>query len=200
MSVEVALPTWLPLAMGLLFVASTAVRSLALRLRHGINPYVIDQSRPLERFVQSVFVTVTGATMAFLVAYAVWPDVTAALATLPVPRSLERIGFALMIMTISWTVYAQLSMGTSWRIGVPTGDKPALKTHGPFRISRNPIFLGMLGFLFALVLWLPNALTIAALIAAYIAIEVQIRIEETFLEDAHGEAYRAYRARVRRWI
>lgn len=200
MTTESSLPAWLPLALGLLFIATTAVRSLALRLRHGINPYVIDQSRPLERLVQSVFVAVMGATMAFLISYAVWPGVSAGLATLALPRAVERAALALMIIAIGWTVYAQLSMGTSWRIGVPTADKPALKTHGPFRVSRNPIFLGMLGFLLALVLWLPNALTVAAFVAAYIAIEVQIRIEEAFLERAHGEAYLVYRSRVRRWI
>ena len=63
-----------------------------------------------------------------------------------------------------------------------------------------PIFLGMLIFVAALTLWSPSVVTVALLVASYIALEVQIRSEETFLENAHGEAYRAYCARVRRWL
>jgi protein-S-isoprenylcysteine O-methyltransferase Ste14 len=36
--------------------------------------------------------------------------------------------------------------------------------------------------------------------AAYVSLEVQIRSEEAFLERAHGQTYRDYRARVRRWL
>ena len=75
-----------------------------------------------------------------------------------------------------------------------------MRTNGPFAVSRNPIFLGMLIFVLGMTLWSASAVTIALLVAAYLALEVQIRGEETFLEREHGEAYRIYRARVRRWI
>ncbi len=71
-----------------------------------------------------------------------------------------------------WTGYAQFSMGNSWRIGIPQGDAPPVRTHGPFAVSRNLIFLGMLAFVFGMTLWSPSAVTIALLVAAYIALEV----------------------------
>jgi protein-S-isoprenylcysteine O-methyltransferase Ste14 len=49
-------------------------------------------------------------------------------------------------------------------------------------------------------LWSPSVVTVALLGATYIALEVQIRSEEAFLERVHGASYHAYRARVRRWI
>lgn len=109
---------------------------------------------------------------------------------------------SVVIMTIAtlWTGYAQFSMGNSWRIGIPHGDVPPLRLNGPFRVSRNPIFLGMLSFVLALVLWSPNVVTFALAVATYIALEVQIRGEESFLEGAHGDPYRKYRSRVRRWL
>ncbi|MEQ1867986.1 MAG: hypothetical protein HOP13_03325 [Alphaproteobacteria bacterium] len=46
----------------------------------------------------------------------------------------------------------------------------------------------------------PSAVTVAHLVATYTALEVQIRSEETNLEGMHGEIYRNYCARVRRWL
>lgn len=104
-----------------------------------------------------------------------------------------------MAAAIAWTGYAQFAMGSSWRIGIPE-KATALRTAGPFAISRNPIFLGMLAFVAGLTIWSPSAVTLSFLAATYISLEVQIRSEEAFLERAHGQAYRDYRARVRRWI
>jgi hypothetical protein len=53
----------------------------------------------------------------------------------------------------------------------------------------------MLAFVVGLTLWSPSAVTLALLAASYIALEIQIRGEEAFLERMHGAAYRAYCAR-----
>lgn len=99
-----------------------------------------------------------------------------------------------------WTGSTQFSMGDSWRIGIPQGDAPPLRTRGPFAVSRNPIFLGMLSFVVGMTLWSPSAVTVALLTATYLALEVQIRGEEAYLASMHGEACRNYCARVRRWF
>jgi len=195
------LPSWLPLTLGLIFVGATALRSVMLRVHDGINPYAIDHSRPLELFLQRIFVASTTTLLLFFMALALSLEIIVLLETGPAPYVVQIIGFALMVIAIGWTSYSQLSMGSSWRIGVPTVGAPTLfKTHGPFQLSRNPIFLGMLTFLVGTALWLPNELTVAVLVASYIAIEIQIRIEEAFLEGAHGEEYRRYQRRVRRWL
>lgn len=189
----IALPSWAPLAAALLFLVPTVWRSAVLRMRYGINPYVIDHSRPVERFLAYVFGAVTFTLFAYLA--------IAALQPVAAPHgAIAYAGIALMLAATVWTAYAQISMGTSWRIGVPSEGKTELKTHGPFSVSRNPVFLGMLAFVAGVALAAPNTLTVAALVASYISIEVQIRLEESYLESVHGDAYRAYRARVRRWI
>jgi protein-S-isoprenylcysteine O-methyltransferase Ste14 len=104
-----------------------------------------------------------------------------------------------MSVAIMWTGYAQFAMGKSWRIGIPS-EAPPLRTDAAFSVSRNPIFLGMLAFVAGTTLWSPSVVTVTLLAATYIALEVQIRSEEAFLERVHGKAYRAYRARVRRWL
>ena len=77
----------------------------------------------------------------------------------------------------------------------------ALVTDGLYRISRNPMYLGMLLILFGWGVWLGSSLNIA-LIALFVwaITELQIKPEERALRDKFGQAYDDYCARVRRWI
>ncbi|WP_223843348.1 methyltransferase family protein [Sinorhizobium fredii] len=50
------------------------------------------------------------------------------------------------------------------------------------------------------VLAVPNVLSLALALSAWISISYQIRMEEAHLSDAFGEAYLHYRRRVRRWL
>jgi protein-S-isoprenylcysteine O-methyltransferase Ste14 len=105
-----------------------------------------------------------------------------------------------LVISICWVVIAQFQMGKSWRVGIDTHVKTELVIHGLFRISRNPIFLGMMVQLLGLFLVLPDAITLAILLAAYILISVQIRGEEEHLRELHPDAYPAYCCKVRRWL
>jgi protein-S-isoprenylcysteine O-methyltransferase Ste14 len=193
---------WTPLLFGLAYLAVTAVRSVWLRRTAGISGYVIDHADPTHRFVAAVFAVVVVGLLAYFATAALWP---------PFEDKAGRLDWAagdvarwatvaLMAFATVWTAYAQFSMGNSWRIGIPQGAAPPLRLHGPFALSRNPIFLGMLLFVLGMTLWSPSVPTIAFLVAAYMALEVQVRGEEAYLEAQHGEVYRAYRTRVRRWI
>lgn len=74
-------------------------------------------------------------------------------------------GLALLGAGMAGTFWAQLTMGESWRIGVDAAERTDLVLRGPFRYVRNPIFsfmgLGTAG----LVLMVPNALALFALLA-----------------------------------
>jgi protein-S-isoprenylcysteine O-methyltransferase Ste14 len=78
---------------------------------------------------------------------------------------------------------------------------PRLTTEGPFRYSRNPSYLA-LAAVYAGVALLRNSLwTMLLLLLALVVIQREvIGREERYLERAFGEEYRAYKARVRRWI
>ena len=192
----------MPLVFGLAFLAVSGARAFWLRRTTGINAYAIDHNDPLHRLVAYIFFGVAAGLLLYFSAIAVSPILESNAGRLEwaINGGTRSISFALMALAIVWTAYAQVRMGTSWRIGIPADRPPQLRTHGPFAMSRNPIFLGMLIFVAAMTLWSPSAVTIALLAATYIALEVQVRSEEMFLENAHGEAYRAYRLRVRRWL
>jgi len=110
------------------------------------------------------------------------------------------IGIALLLLSLGWTVLAQIQMGNSWRIGIDEEKKTTLVQAGLFRRSRNPIFLGMIVTLIGIFLTIPNALTLLFLALGFVLIQIQVRLEEEFLTRTQGEEYAAYRRQVRRWL
>ena len=114
--------------------------------------------------------------------------------------TIKYIGLGLLAFALIWTIIAQGHMKNSWRIGIDTETKTELITAGLFRISRNPIFFGMIVSLVGLLLTTPNALTGIFLILGYVLIQIQIRLEKEFLSNQHGEKYLIYKQKVRRLI
>jgi protein-S-isoprenylcysteine O-methyltransferase Ste14 len=100
---------------------------------------------------------------------------------------------------LAGTLYAQLAMGESWRIGVDEGERTALVTGGPFAIVRNPIFSAMIPTSVGLTLIVPNVVALAGLTALALALEVQVRlVEEPYLRVRRITRQRPARAALRR--
>lgn len=83
----------------------------------------------------------------------------------------------------------------------PTKPTTALVVAGPFRFTRNPMYLGLtLAYLgvtvYAQSLW---ALLLLPIVLVVIQRQVIDR-EERYLERKFGPAYLQYKARVRRWL
>jgi len=111
------------------------------------------------------------------------------------------IGLVLAVGGIALTFGAQLAMGDSWRVGVDPEERTELVTDGPFKLVRNPIYSAMLPTVLGLVLMVPSALAIAAIVTLFIGLELQVRlVEEPYLLQVHGDAYASYSARVGRFI
>lgn len=72
---------------------------------------------------------------------------------------------------------------------------------GPYRFSRNPIYLAFTLLLFGLSVWLNNLWLLVTLVpAAGLMAAVVIPREERFLERNFPGQYASYKATVRRWL
>jgi protein-S-isoprenylcysteine O-methyltransferase Ste14 len=91
-------------------------------------------------------------------------------------------------------------MGNSWQIGIDEENRSELVTHGVFRVSRNPVFPGMIFTVWGLFLALPNALTFTLSFAIWFIIQIQIRLEEDFPEQQFGQSYQDYKLKTRRLL
>lgn len=118
------------------------------------------------------------------------------------PRLPARLlGVALLVASIA---LARRAEGTMKRAGTNVRpDQPSLHlvTDGLFRYSRNPLYLSTLG-LYGGVTLLVDALWPVVLLIPLVAVLRWgvIAREERYLEHKFGDEYRAYKARVRRWL
>lgn len=114
---------------------------------------------------------------------------------------IQILGVVIASIGIAATVYAQLDMGDSWRIGVDHTETTALVRTGAFGQVRNPIFSAMILFAFGIMLVTPNLLALIGFALVVTTIELQVRaVEEPYLLAVHGDAYRDYLAAVGRFI
>lgn len=111
------------------------------------------------------------------------------------------LGIVLATLGIALTVWAQLEMGESWRVGVDADETTELVRGRVFGWVRNPIYSAMLVFECGIAVVAANVVTIAGLALATAALELQVRrVEEPYLLAKHGEVYRDYTGSVGRFI
>ncbi len=145
----------------------------------------------------------------------IWPPIAWALAVLaglapqwlmplpfmPAPVPAAWVGgmvFVLALALAAWAITTITRAGSNVPTNMPT---TAIVQAGPYRFTRNPIYLGMflgqIGLAIAFdSLWLLVTLVSFAFVIRYGV----VAREEAYLERKFGDAYRHYRARVRRWL
>jgi protein-S-isoprenylcysteine O-methyltransferase Ste14 len=111
------------------------------------------------------------------------------------------IGVTLLVMNAILVRWAFVTMRTAQTSPNPFESSTALVVTGPFKFSRNPVYVAMTGFYCAIAL-LINSLWPLLLLLPLVVIMHRgvIRREELYLEQRFGAAYGAYKMRVRRWL
>ncbi len=84
---------------------------------------------------------------------------------------------------------------------IPIRPATALALGGPFRFSRNPMYVGTGVLCAGVALWLNALVAFLSVLPALLVIRYAvIAKEEHYLAAKFGEAYREYCSRVRRWL
>ncbi len=192
----------LPVYLAVFFFTAFFWRSYQVWRHTGVNPYVLGSGDDAHGFIGRLFRATLGAVVLIVAVYLVSDDVYAYLTPIQwlSHAALTSLGLVLLVLALVGVLIAQAQMGDAWRIGVDAGRETKLVQRGLFAVSRNPIFLGMLVMLLGFFLVLPNALSLAVSVLGYSLLEIQIRLEEAYLTGRHGDAYRSYCRRVRRWL
>jgi protein-S-isoprenylcysteine O-methyltransferase Ste14 len=113
--------------------------------------------------------------------------------------SLNFIPYALIAFGLIVTTAGLIYLGGSTRVGLPT-EETTLKTSGIYRISRNPIYLGLNCFTLAAMVFTWNAVVILLGLYSVVIHHFIVLGEEKFLESRFGKAYIEYKNRTRRYV
>jgi protein-S-isoprenylcysteine O-methyltransferase Ste14 len=105
---------------------------------------------------------------------------------------------------VAGAALAGTALGLFRRAGTthhPFGDASALVTTGPYRLTRNPMYVGVVLLLLGVALLAASPWMLGAPVLFVLWIDrLQIPREEEFLATRFGGAYADYRRRVRRWL
>jgi protein-S-isoprenylcysteine O-methyltransferase Ste14 len=123
-----------------------------------------------------------------------WPK----LPGLPLP-SLGILLIVLGVIAPVWAIRKFRREGTEVSPTSPTNRK--LLTGGPYRLTRNPMYLGLVVITFGIALWVGSWPMLAAPVAVFATANfVHIPHEEAKMRRQFGAAYDTYVRRVRRWV
>jgi protein-S-isoprenylcysteine O-methyltransferase Ste14 len=113
---------------------------------------------------------------------------------------LSSIGVALLVASTAFTVWARWTLGTMWS-SVPTvREHHELRTHGPYRLTRHPIYTGLLGMLLGTALINGFGMVLLALLGILGVFVVNIWREERLMQATFGEQYERYCREVPRLV
>jgi protein-S-isoprenylcysteine O-methyltransferase Ste14 len=120
---------------------------------------------------------------------------------LELPAAVSSLGVALIVLALAGDAWCARTL---WRRGttiLPHRAVSSLATDGPYRFSRNPIYVSHVALTFGVGLLLRSggvALLIPLLVFALV--KLAIEPEERHLLRKFGDEFSAYARRVRRWI
>ena len=111
------------------------------------------------------------------------------------------LGWALVLLFGAWNGWS-LWLFARRRTGLLPGQPTAeMIEEGPYRLSRNPLYVGLLVLYLGVALLLPSVWAIVLFpVAVALLLWGAILPEERFLHERFGAPYDAYRRRVRRWL
>ena len=111
---------------------------------------------------------------------------------------LGAIVFVLALALGVWAIVTMTRAGSNVPTNLPT---TTIVESGPYRFTRNPIYLGMFLVLTGLAIAFDNLWLLVMLLPFALVIRYGVVArEEAYLERKFGDVYLDYRSRVRRWL
>lgn len=107
-------------------------------------------------------------------------------------EALSGIGALVLLVGTLFTLWARFSLGTMWSSDPISRESHALKTTGPYALTRNPIYTGALVMFVGTALMSGLGVWIFYFLVGVVYFEIKIRLEEKLLTETLGGAYARY--------
>jgi protein-S-isoprenylcysteine O-methyltransferase Ste14 len=117
------------------------------------------------------------------------------------PAALRALGWVLVAAFAVWNLWALALMGQARTALLPGGATTQLLARGPFRVSRNPLYLGLIALDIGIALLWPSFWALVLTPVGVLALAWgAVLPEERHLRTTFGAEYENYARRVRRWL
>ena len=190
---------FIPLALLAICAAGLAMLILRYRLNYGRSPVRLFRSGRTAQSIREAQVIGLGALLlwqALAEAFGLYRLLGDGLfAALPATGALVfLLGELLVAAGIT-------NMGGAWQMGFDQRTRPAgLITTGPFRLSRNPIYLGMVIALMGWMLLIPTLLSLIIVVGTAVGVRRQAIEEEQYISRIYGPEFSAWAQEVGRFV
>ena len=118
------------------------------------------------------------------------------------PREIAvALGIPLVLLGTALVAFAMILFFRARTSPIPIQPTTKIVETGPYRFTRNPMYVGMTLLYLGVTLWVDTLWPLLFLpLVLFMVQRFVIAREERYLEAKFGESYRGYKARVRRWI
>jgi protein-S-isoprenylcysteine O-methyltransferase Ste14 len=122
------------------------------------------------------------------------------------PENLNRLsawnvaGLSVFGVGLSFAIAAQYTLGRFYSSTLVTREEHRLVTHGPYRLVRHPIYLGVLIAIMGAPIYAPSMygfLVMSLLVPIFLG---RIKMEEDMLVEHFGDEYREYQKTTKKLI
>ncbi|MFL6263524.1 MAG: methyltransferase family protein [Thermoanaerobaculia bacterium] len=111
------------------------------------------------------------------------------------------LGVLLVLLGLSLVGFAMASFLRARTSPLPVKPTTAIVETGPYRFTRNPMYVGLAALYLGITLWVDSLWPVLFLPVALFTIQrFVIAREERYLEAKFGDQYCDYKTRVRRWL
>ena len=113
------------------------------------------------------------------------------------PLWLEWVGGVLLVTATGLALWSRFALGIMWSARPESKVGHELRTDGPYRVSRHPIYTGIIGMLMGSVLVSAgNGLAMIIALVVIVRLIAKIPVEEKLMIETFGEQYLAYQQQV----
>ena len=110
------------------------------------------------------------------------------------------IGLLLFVVGFTIMLFGQVTLFRNYSSSVVIRENHQLVTHGIYRITRNPMYLGLIMVITSFPLYATSLYGFLTSLVLIPLILFRIRLEERLLTEEFGEAYRMYKGATHKLI
>jgi protein-S-isoprenylcysteine O-methyltransferase Ste14 len=107
------------------------------------------------------------------------------------------VGLFLVLIGISFAIWARLQLGGNWSATVSVKEGHTLIRQGPYTVVRHPIYSGLLLALLGVAIIVGEVRGLMGVVVFFIALWLKSSMEERFMLEEFGVEYRSYQQRTK---